>query len=73
MNSWATLILTAAVDPALAGSAAEELRERLAGAGLLAPLERRDRTRPNAARVAQARAAAGKGRMLSELVGEGRS
>jgi hypothetical protein len=47
------------------------LRERLARAGLLAPLEGA-RTRPDAGRVAAARAAAGRGRPLSDLVDEGR-
>ncbi len=73
LNNWATLVLTAAVDPDLAGEPAERLRERLARAGLLAPLETRARPRPDAARLAQARAAAGKGRRLSDLVSEGRS
>jgi hypothetical protein len=72
LNSWATLVLTAAVDPDLAGDPAARLRERLARAGLLAPLEPGARTRPDAARVARARAAAGKGRALSDLVSEGR-
>jgi hypothetical protein len=72
LNGWATLILAAAVDPALAGSPAEELRERLARAGLLAPLERPERARPDRRRLAQARVAAGRGRKLSDLVGQGR-
>ena len=72
LNGWATLVFTAAVDPGLAGDAAEQLRERLARAGLLAQLERRTQARPSAERVAQARAAAGTGRPLSDLVSEDR-
>jgi uncharacterized protein (DUF1778 family) len=72
LNSWAALVFTAAVDPDLAGDAADQLRERLARAGLLAPLEGRARARPDADRVARARAAAGKGRALSDFVDEGR-
>ena len=72
LNSWATLVLAAAVDPTLAGDAAEQLRERLAGAGLLASLERRSRSQPEVDRVARARAAAGRGRALSDLVTEDR-
>lgn len=73
LNSWATLVLTAAVDPDLAGDPAERLRERLARAGLLVATEPAPRTRPDATRLARARAAAGQGRALSDLVDEERA
>lgn len=71
LNDWVTTVLSAASDPTLAGSEAERIRERLAHAGLLlgtgAP-----RRRPSASRVAEARAAAGRGTPLSDLVAGGR-
>jgi len=71
MNEYVGHILDAATDPDLAGGEAEQLRERLRRAGLLAPSEP-PRTRPPADLVAKARAAAGKGVPLSTLVSEGR-
>jgi hypothetical protein len=72
LNGWATAVLAAAVDPDLAGDEAERVRERLARAGLLVQVEDAPRSRPERAAVARARAAAGKGRPLSELVAEER-
>lgn len=71
VNAWITLVLTAAVDPDLAGSEAERTRERLARAGLLSPPSRRA-TRPDERRVSAARAAAGRGRPLAEIVSDER-
>jgi plasmid stability protein len=72
LNRWATDVLSAAVDPDLAGDEAERLRERLARAGLLvAPSGRRGR-RPPADAVARARAAASRGTPLTDLISEGR-
>jgi hypothetical protein len=71
MNDYVTAVLDVATDPNLAGSEADRLRERLARAGLLAPAGRR-RQRPSKKEVAEARAAAGTGTSLSELVSEGR-
>jgi uncharacterized protein (DUF1778 family) len=73
LNSWAALVLTAAVDPDLAGDPATRLRERLARAGVLAVLESGGRARPDPARLARARAAAAQGHSLSDLVSEGRA
>jgi plasmid stability protein len=72
LNAWATAVLTAAVDPNLAGDEAERVRERLARAGLLMIVPERRLRRPHAGAVAQARAVAGRGRPLAELVGEDR-
>ncbi len=72
VNGWITLVLGAAVDPDLAGSEAERTRERLARAGLLAPLTGARGRRPDADAVARARAAAGRGRSLSGLVSDDR-
>jgi hypothetical protein len=73
LNEWVTVVLAAASDPAYAGDAAEQLRERLRRAGLLeelpAPARRR---RPDAERLAAARAAAGRGTALSDVVTQGR-
>ena len=72
VNGWATAVLAAAVDPAYAGDEAQALRERLARAGLLAESATPARKRPARRAFARARAAAGRGRALSELVSEGR-
>ncbi len=72
LNDWVTAILDAATDPATAGGEAERVRERLARAGLLDPAPVAPRRRPNRELVAQARAAAGDGTSLSDLVGKGR-
>ena len=72
VNSYATAVLAAAVDPELAGDEATRVRERLARAGLLAPTSSTTRRRPSKAAVAGARKRAGKGRALAELVSEGR-
>lgn len=71
VNAWITLVLTAAVDPELAGSEADRTRERLARAGLLAPSSRQGR-RPSARAVDAARATAGSGTSLETLVSESR-
>lgn len=71
LNDWVTTVLAAASDPSFAGSEAEQVRERLAQAGLLAAAGA-PRKRPSARRVADARAAAGRGTPLSDLVSEGR-
>jgi hypothetical protein len=72
LNAWATAVLTAAVDPDLAGDEAAAVRARLARAGLLMPAGEARTARPPADRVAQARVAAGRGRSLSDFVKEGR-
>ncbi len=71
MNDYITRVLRAATDPDLAGEDAARLRERLARAGLLVP-PGLPRQRPDPARVAAARRAAGAGTSLGHLVGDGR-
>jgi hypothetical protein len=71
MNDYVTAVLDAATDPDLAGSDADQLRERLDRAGLLAPAGR-PRKRPPGDDVAEARAAAATGASLADLVSEGR-
>jgi HicB family len=66
LNAYATTVLGAAVDPELAGSEIEQIRERLARAGLLATVH--PAPRPDPERLAQARRAASKGRSLSDIV-----
>ncbi|MGH9189644.1 MAG: transcriptional regulator [Acidimicrobiales bacterium] len=77
VNRWASSVLRAAVDPDLAGDEAERLRARLVRAGLLQPpSETREggaKARPDARAVARARARAGRGRRLADLVSEDRS
>ncbi len=72
VNSWASQVLQAAVDPDLAGTDAQRTRERLARAGLLVTPPARERRRPDAKRLARARRAAGRGTSLSALVLEDR-
>jgi hypothetical protein len=71
VNRWATAVLAAAVDPALAGDEMTGVRERLRRAGLLAesPVVAGP---PTAELVAAARALAGSGTPLAALVSEGR-
>ena len=72
VNRYASAVLAAAVDPELAGSAAEVLRERLGRAGLLAQGPPSRAPRPTEAELDSARAAAGRGTPLAKLVGEAR-
>lgn len=71
VNAYASSVLSAAVDPDLAGDDAQRVRERLARAGLLAEPGRAVEPPPREA-VAAASRRAGRGRPLSDLVGEGR-
>ncbi len=72
LNDWVTTVLTAATDPGLSGDEAQQVRERLAAAGLLEPVESGPHRRPEEAEVARARAAAGRGVAASDLVADGR-
>jgi plasmid stability protein len=71
MNDYVTAVLDAATNPRLAGSEAEQLRERLDQAGLLARPSG-SRSRPPREEVAGARKHAGQGTPLSDLVSEDR-
>jgi hypothetical protein len=71
MNEYVTWVLAAATDPELAGEEITRVRERLARAGLLAPTGP-PRRRPDEDALVRARAAAGRGKSLSEFVREGR-
>jgi predicted transcriptional regulator len=72
VNAWAAAVLSAAVDPDLAGDEATITRERLARAGLLSPPGERRGRRPRREQTASARAAAGSGTRLGDLISEGR-
>lgn len=77
LNDWVTTVLAAASDSTFAGSDADRVRERLARAGLLearngATTGARSVRRPDGKALAAAKAAAGRGTPLSELVVEGR-
>lgn len=72
MNEYVVAVLGAATDPDLAGDDTERIRERLARAGLLAPAGNA-RRRPDADSVAAARAAAGQGTRLSDIVASDRA
>jgi hypothetical protein len=72
VNGYAVKVLSAAVDPDLAGDEITGLKERLAQAGLLLTPERVTTKRPSARALSRARAAAGRGRPLAEFVAEGR-
>ncbi len=68
LNDWVTTVMAAATDPAYAGDEAAALRERLARAGLLDVPSGDALRRPASRQVAAARARAGAGTQLSELV-----
>lgn len=72
MNDYVTSILDAATDPDLADSASEQLRERLRRAGLLITTTPLPGRRPSKQDVEVAGAAAAEGRLLSDLVADGR-
>jgi len=72
VNAFASAVLGAAVDPELAGDAAERTRERLARAGLLDEQPERVEAPVDPALVSAARRAAAGGQLLSELVSEDR-
>lgn len=67
LNEWVTAVLSAASDPSSAGDQAQQLRERLARAGILEDVQP-PVPRPARARVAAARAAAGRGESLADIV-----
>ena len=76
INAYVTAVLDAATNPDAAGTEWEQVRERLANAGLLVPTgpvpTGTPRPRPSSDNVAQARAAAGRGTSLAELVASSR-
>ncbi len=73
VNTYAQAVLTAAVDPELAGDEAAQLRERLSRAGLLAVIPRAPYPPPDEAALARARSNAGRGRPLASFVIEDRN
>jgi hypothetical protein len=72
LNEWVTLVLEAASDPSYASSEADRVRERLAAAGLLERPTGSSGKRPSRQALARARAEAGRGTPLSDLVASGR-
>ena len=72
VNGWVNAVLSAAANPDLQNDELERIRERLRLAGLLFEPPKRAR-RPSKRAVDEARAAAGRGKPLSEFVTEGRS
>lgn len=72
VNHYATAVLAAAVDPDLAATDVERLRERLARAGLLNEAPPVRASRPSEAELESAREAAGAGTSLGQLIREGR-
>lgn len=68
MNEFIAAVLDAATDPDLAGDEAEGIRQRLRSAGLLAPASEAAVHRPDPDRLAKARASAGQGTPLADLV-----
>lgn len=71
LNEWVTVVLSAASDPSSAGDEAQQVRERLARAGLLEEVGP-PVARPARARVAAARAVAGRGTSLADIVSSAR-
>jgi len=73
VNGFATSVLAVAVDPGgLAGDEQGRLQERLSRAGLLEHSIPSERVGPTDREFDEARAAAGRGTMVSDLVSEGR-
>jgi hypothetical protein len=72
VNGYAVKVLSAAVDPDFAGDEITGLKERLGRAGLLLRPERLPTQRPSARALSRARAAAARGRPLSDFVADGR-
>lgn len=72
INAFATLAFRAIVDPDAEGDEVERMRARLRRAGVLAEGEPYRGNRPDGETLARARAAAGRGTPLSDLVSEGR-
>lgn len=68
VNAYVAWVLDAATNPELASGEASQLRERLRQAGVLLEVQPVDWVPPPADRVAAARAAAGRGTPLSDLV-----
>jgi hypothetical protein len=72
VNTYAQSVLAAAVDPEYAAGEAEQLRERLSRAGLLAVTPPCAQPAPDEAILAGARRRAGRGAPLTALVAEDR-
>lgn len=72
MNEYVATTLRARVDPDLAGTEVDRIRERLAHADLLAEGGPSHARHPDPDALARARAAAGRGTSGSDLVSEGR-
>ena len=68
LNDWVTTVMAAATDPAYASDEATALRERLDRAGLLETATGDAPRRSAARQVAAARARAGRGQPLADLV-----
>ncbi|MGQ0718430.1 MAG: transcriptional regulator [Pseudonocardiales bacterium] len=71
VNEFVTRVLDAATDPELTDDESLRVRERLAAAGLLAPVGP-PRPRPAGDDLAGARRRAGQGHPLADLVRDGR-
>ncbi len=71
INEFVTRVLDAATDPDLTDDVSLRVRERLAAAGLLAPIGP-PRPRPSEDDIAGARRRAGQGHQLVDLVRDGR-
>ena len=72
LNDYVCTVLAAATNPNLAGTEVERIRERLAKAGVLAELPRRDVPGPSRDAVVAAGRRAAQGRLLSEIISEDR-
>jgi plasmid stability protein len=72
VNAMATTILRAYADPGTAGDEMEEIRERLARAGLLAEPALKSAGRPDPEAVAEAGRRAAQGKLVSEILLEDR-
>lgn len=72
LNGFISLVVDTATNPDAAQNEGEQLRERLAAAGLLARTPKPDGQLPTPDELAEAAAEAGRGTALSDYVSSGR-
>ena len=72
INGWVVMVLRTRTDPEFSGPGVEQVRERFRRAGILAEPPPTTRRRPPEDVLARARAAAGRGTPMSDLVRQDR-
>lgn len=72
LNGWVVMVLRTRTDPEFSAPGVEQIRERFRRAGILAEPPPTTRKRPPEDVIARARAAAGRGTPMSDLVSQDR-